>query len=116
MVLPNTEATISLPGPEVETLKVGAGTHRWTRPYPKPAARQALPLDNTLDEIVGDVQAWTMVRSIIARRMPDLAEQIDSGGGISGTGSLSVRQVLAMRPNIEKMLEELEASLTARNQ
>jgi alpha-L-rhamnosidase len=112
---PNTEATVSLPGPEGESIKVGSGTHRWSRPYPAPASRPALSLDNTLDEIVEDREGWTTVLDIVARHDAELAGQIDSGGGISGTGTLSLRQVLAMRPNTRELQAELEAALAARS-
>jgi alpha-L-rhamnosidase len=113
VIPPNTEAIVSLPGAEGESIKIGSGTHRWSRPYPKPASRPALSLDNTLDEVIEDLEGWTTVRSIIARHDAELAGQIDSGGGISGTGSLSLRQVLAMRPNTRELQAELEAALAA---
>jgi alpha-L-rhamnosidase len=112
---PNTEANVLLPGPEGEHIKIGAGTHVWKRPYPKPASRRALSLDNTLDEIIGDPKGWMTVRTIIKQRMPELGIQIDSGGGMSGTGSLSLRQVLAMRPNVGELQAELEEAFAALN-
>jgi len=115
VVPPNTQASVVLPGPDAEPLKVGAGMHRWTRPYPKPPPRPPLSVDNTLDEIVSDVEAWATTTRIIAKYMPEFAMQIDGGGGMSGSATLSLRQVLALRSSSAEVQTELEEALAALN-
>jgi alpha-L-rhamnosidase len=112
IVPPNTTASVILPGAEDEPIEVGSGRHRWTAPSDPGRARAPLSLDSSFDEIIDDAEGWAIVRSVIARYMPDLAAQIDSGSGISGTSSMSLRHVLAMRPNGEQLQAELAAALS----
>ncbi|GAC1560672.1 MAG: glycoside hydrolase family 78 protein [Herpetosiphon sp.] len=113
VVPPNTHATVVLPGADAEPIEVGSGTYRWSRPYTTGVVRPTLSLDSSMDEIIDDPDGWTTVYSTIARHIPDLAAQIDGGGGISGSGTLSLRGVLAMRPNTEQLQAELAAALHA---
>jgi alpha-L-rhamnosidase len=111
VVPPNTTATVALPGGDGPPIEVGAGAHRWDYPYREPGvARSPLSLDSTLGEIMSDPATWMAVRATIARRMPELAEQIDAGAGISGSSGLTLRQAVAMRANSDALRAELEAA------
>jgi len=112
VVPPNTTASVTLPGDDRKPIEVGAGTYRWSYPYQESSvARPPLSLDSTLGDIIDDLEAWTTVRATMVRDMPELAAQIDAGAGISGSSSLTLRQVVSMRPNADALLADLEAAL-----
>jgi alpha-L-rhamnosidase len=112
VVPPNTTASVTLPGSDAQPIEVGAGTHRWSTPYQElRVVRPPLSLDSTLGDIMDDPKAWTTVRSMLAERMPDLADQLGTGTGISGRSDLTLRQVLAMRPNTDTVQADIEAAL-----
>jgi alpha-L-rhamnosidase len=112
VVPPGITATVTLPGSDAAPIEIAAGTHRWEYPYQPPAAaRPPLSLDSTIGEIIDDLDAWTAVRATIARHMSDLAAQLSSGTGISGSSGLTLRQILSFRPTPEKLIEDLEAVL-----
>jgi alpha-L-rhamnosidase len=113
VVPPNTTASVTLPGGDGQPIEVGTGTHRWSAPYQAPGvAHPPLSLDSTLGEIIDDPEAWTTVRTTIARHMPKLAEQIDAGAGISGSSSMTLRQVVSMRSDSDALCADLEAALS----
>jgi hypothetical protein len=112
VVPPGVTASVTLPGSDAAPMEVAAGTHRWEYPYqPAVAARPPLSLDSTIGEIIDDVDAWTTVRATIARHIPELAAQMSTGAGITGSSGLTLRQVLSFRPTPEKLIEDLEAVL-----
>ena len=114
VVPPNTTASVTLPGLDPQRIEVGAGTHRWSAPYQEPnVARPTFSLDSTLGEIINDDATWTAVRATIVQHMPELAEQLDAGGGISGNEGLTLRQLLWMRSNSDTLRAELESALAS---
>ncbi|HJZ49630.1 MAG TPA: family 78 glycoside hydrolase catalytic domain [Roseiflexaceae bacterium] len=112
VVPPGVTARVTLPGNDAAPIEVGPGTHRWAYPYaiPRPT-RPPLSLDSTIGEILDDLEAWTKVQTIMVRHMPQLAAQIGGGAGISGSSSLTLRQVLSFRPNTDALRRDLEAEL-----
>ena len=71
-----------------------------------PAPRDAPPraLDSTLDEVVGDLEAWLAVlRAVLALAGREV--------GLQGGGGMSLRQVLALIPEGHTSVVALEAAL-----
>lgn len=99
VVPPNTSASVTLPGRDTP-IEVGSGAHHWAIEYHEPRVLRApLSLESTLADLLDDRDGWARVRAIIVRHQPELAAQIEGRSGISGTGELTLGQVLAMRPN-----------------
>jgi alpha-L-rhamnosidase len=112
IVPPNTTASVTLPGTDDQVIEVGSGRHQWVVPYKDSTGDlPALTLDSTIGDLIGNLQAWTKVRETIGRHLPELAHQMESGSGISGSPSLSLRQVLSMRVNTDALRAELDATL-----
>ncbi len=112
VVPPNTTASVTLPGDAEELIEVGAGRYHWSVPYQEPRPpRPPLSLDSTLGQIRDDPQAWSMVRTTIARHTPALIDQIEAGNGISGNKAMTLRQLVAMRANNSTLRADLESVL-----
>ena len=71
IVPPNATALVSLPGREEKTIEVQSGTHNWSYAYEDPDARQPLSLDNMIGEISEDPEAWTAVKEVLDRLIPE---------------------------------------------
>lgn len=98
-VPPNSTGTVVLPGTSAPPLRVGSGTHRWSRPYAPPPS-PPLTLESTLSELFADPAAWAEVE----RSLPELAclptiTQISSG--------TTLRQQLGFLPNGESLVPAL---------
>jgi alpha-L-rhamnosidase len=107
----NTTASVTLPSGDGQPIEVGAGIHHWAIPYQEPrVVRPPLSLDSTLSEVTADPATWAITQATIAQHLPELAKQIESGSGISGNSSLTVRQVVSMQSNADALRAELEAT------
>jgi alpha-L-rhamnosidase len=112
VVPPNTTASIILPASEVETVEVGAGTHRWSYPYrDAKAGRPPLTLNSTLDELVDEPEAWNSVVAIMREHAPELAERME--GALQVNSDMTLDQLLSMRPNAA-LGSAIEAALAER--
>ena len=110
VVPPNTTARVILPGADVAPIEVGAGTHRWTRPYQeaKPA-RPALSLDSTFGDLIEDPAAWDAVRDTLRRHASELSTGIEMI--MRGNGRVSLRQATGIIPDGDGLRADLEAAL-----
>jgi len=107
MVPPNTTAAVTLPGGDAASVEIGSGTHRWSYPYRDPrSARPPLSLDNTLVELVDDVEAWETA----LRCVPELAGVEVS---LQGRGDMPLRRLVSRLPHADAANATLEAALAA---
>lgn len=110
----NVTATVTLPGSDRSPIEVGSGTHHWLYPYQlSGAARPQRSLDSSLDELSNDPQVWQAVLTVVYQHMPELAGHMAVGTGMRDDGSMTLRQILSLLPNADKLRSALEAALTA---
>ena len=101
LVPANTTAIVNLPGTDKEPIEVGAGTHQWSYAYQDPDAHEPLTLENTIGEIMDDAHAWTGVIDTLARLVP---KNVFSINALPSQSTLTLRQGLAMLPNVDAVL------------
>ncbi len=109
IVPPNTTATVSLPGKELEPLEVGPGMHSWSYPYQDPDVRGPLSVDHPIGEIADVPSAWAAVRDAIARLAP---RSHFLKYGLLTQRKTSLRQALASLPNSEEVLTDISNTLS----
>ena len=106
VVPPNTTAQVTLPGGDGEPIEVGAGTHRWSYPYPEARpVRRPVSLDSTLDELVDDPEACTAVLQAV----PEFGEILESA--IQGRSDARVREAIVHDPDAAALHVRLAAAL-----
>ncbi len=104
MVPPNTTATVSLPGKDLEPFEVASGRYHWSYAYQYPDARRPLSVDDLIGDLADVPQAWIAVRESIARLAP---RSHFLGFGLLSQRKTSLRQALSVLPNSEEVLTEI---------
>jgi alpha-L-rhamnosidase len=100
IVPPNATAHVVLPGTDEKPLDVESGTYRWTYPYENPDAHRPLSIDNTIDEIRDDPQAWTAVIKELDRLIPQNGFILSV---LRSQSKRSLRDALAALPNADQL-------------
>ena len=108
VIPPNTTASVTLPGNNLETVEVESGTHRWTYAYEDPDARQPLSIDDTIGEISDDPRAWIAVTEKLTQLTP---QNVFILNGLKSQSKRSLRQALATLPNADEVLTALTDTL-----
>ncbi|MGW0591702.1 alpha-L-rhamnosidase-related protein [Streptosporangium sp. NPDC002607] len=106
----NTTAEVTLPGGE--RLTVGSGRHRWTVEHDRRADLAPLTLDSTLGEVSDRPGALAILTRALVRRVPELADHLKHGTGTEAQDT-TVRQALALLPENEPVLAEIEEGFAA---
>lgn len=113
VVPPNTRASVTLPRSDTPPIEVGSGTHHWSYPYRRPSvARPHWSLDSSLNELIDDQEAWSVVLTTIYQHMPEFIDHMEVGTGMQDDGSMTLRQILALLPHADELRMALEAALT----
>ncbi len=92
--------------------EVGPGSHEWAEPFEvDPAQPPAATVDTPLGELVDDEAAMAVVTGVIAKYVPEAADQ--AGRGLRGQESVTPRQIAGMLPHAEAVLADLERGFAA---
>ena len=114
VVPPNATANVTLPGSDTPPIEVGSGTHRWSYPYRRPGiARPHWSLDSSLNELIDDQEAWSVVLTTIRKHMPELSDHMEVGTGMQDDSNMTLRQILALLPHAGELRMALDAALAS---
>ena len=108
VIPPNATADVHLPGRESKLIKVGSGTHNWSYIYQDPDLKQALSIDNRIDEIRDDPVAWTAVKETLTQLIP---ENVFIVNMLQSQSKRSLRDALAKLPGGDQMIKPIADAL-----
>ena len=102
-------------GVDIQLSNFSAGPCRYT--YRRPGvAHPHWSLDSSLDELIDDPKAWSVVLTTIRQHMPELTDHMEVGTGMQDDGSMTLRQILALLPHAGELRMALEGTLASLEQ